>query len=58
MNLMQGQRLLHEQAVASKAGPALTTETQGQTCAFFCGNYGKFLPPQKATLFPAKFWSP
>jgi hypothetical protein len=48
----------HSQMYSALAQPALTTETRGQTCAFFCGNYGKFFPPQRATLFPAKFWSP
>jgi hypothetical protein len=57
-NLMQGRRLLHEQPVACEAVPALATEIQGQTCAFFYGNYGKFLSPQRATLFLAKSWSP
>jgi hypothetical protein len=48
----------HSQMYSALARPALTTKTRGQTCAFFYGNYGKFFPPPRATLFPAKFWSP
>jgi hypothetical protein len=48
----------HSQMYSALARTAMTTKTRGQTCAFFYGNYYKFFPPQKATLFPVKFWSP